>query len=135
MDNTRMMEFVGPAVGHPDGGDAVQYCPVGQGVGIGSSMKFAQIIEFSTDRIDEFNAELDAWQVRTEGDRVPHRAVLSRDHGVQGRYLLMVEFASREQANANSSRPETAAFASFMAAISTSPLTFRNLDILREEAF
>ena len=27
-------------------------------------MKFSQIIEFSTERIDEFNAELDAWMAR-----------------------------------------------------------------------
>jgi hypothetical protein len=33
----------------------------------------------------------------------------------------------------NSSRPETAEFAAFLAGISDGPLTFRNLDVLREE--
>jgi len=98
-------------------------------------MRFAQIIEFSTDRIDDFNAELDAWRVRTEGKRIPHRAVLSRDRDVEGRYLLTVEFSSHEQAMENSARPETAEFASFLGGISNGAPTFRNLDVLRQEDF
>ena len=39
-------------------------------------MKFAQIIEFTTGRIDEFNAGLDEWMASSEGHRIPHRAVL-----------------------------------------------------------
>ena len=96
-------------------------------------MKFAQIIEFSTGRIDEFNAGLDEWMARTDGHRIPHRAVLRRDRDTQDRYLLMVEFASYEQGMENSGRPETGEFAAFLAGISDSTLTFRNLDVLREE--
>jgi hypothetical protein len=96
-------------------------------------MKFAQIIEFSTGRIDEFNAGLDEWIARSNGDRIPHRAVLRRDRDVPGRYLLMVEFASFEQAMENSGRPQTGEFAAFLAGISGGKLTFRNLDVLREE--
>ena len=96
-------------------------------------MTFAQIIEFSTDRIDDFNAELDAWKVRTEGKRIPHRAVLSRDRDTEGRYLLTVEFSSYEKAMENSGRPETAEFAGKLAALCSSPPAFRNLDVLREE--
>ena len=101
----------------------------------GAEMKFSQIIEFSTDRIDQFNAELDAWQARTEGKRIPHRATLSRDRDTTGRHLLIVEFASYEQGRENSDRPETADFAAFLSRISNSPLTFRNLDVIREEDF
>jgi hypothetical protein len=96
-------------------------------------MKFAQIIEFTTGRIDEFNAGLDEWMARSDGHRIPHRAVLRRDRDAQDRYLLMVEFASYEQGTENSGRPETAQFAAFLAGISGSALTFRNLDVLREE--
>jgi hypothetical protein len=96
-------------------------------------MKFAQIIEFTTGRIDEFNAGLDEWMATFEGHRIPHRAVLRRDRDTQDRYLLMVEFASYEQAMENSGRPETGEFAAFLAAISEAALTFRNLDVLREE--
>jgi hypothetical protein len=96
-------------------------------------MKFAQIIEFTTRSIDEFNAGLDDWMARSEGHRIPHRAVLRRDRDAQDRYLLMVEFASCEQGMENSSRSETGEFAAFLAGISDGPLTFRNLDVLREE--
>jgi hypothetical protein len=96
-------------------------------------MKFAQIIEFTTGRIDEFNARLDEWMARSDGHRIPHRAVLRLDRDAQDRYLLMVEFASREQGMENSRRPETGEFAAFLAEISVGGLTFRNLDVLREE--
>ena len=96
-------------------------------------MMFAQIIEFSTRRIDEFNARLDEWMARSDGHRIPHRAVLRRDRDVPDRYLLMVEFASHEQAMENSGRPQTGEFATFLAGISGGKLTFRNLDVLREE--
>jgi hypothetical protein len=98
-------------------------------------MKFSQIIEFSTDQIDQFNAELDAWQTRTQGSRIPHRAALARDRDTNGRHLLIVEFASYEQGMENSNRSETAEFAAILARISGGPLTFRNLDVLREEQF
>ena len=81
-------------------------------------MKFAQIIEFTTSRIDAFNAEL---------------AVLNRDRDAENVYLLMVEFASHEQGMENSSRPETGEFAAFLNSIADGPLTFRNLDVVRVE--
>jgi hypothetical protein len=96
-------------------------------------MKFAQIIEFTTGHIDEFNASLDEWMARSEGHRIPHRAVLRQDRDAQDHYLLMVEFASYEQGMENSSRPETGEFAALLAGISDSALAFRNLDVLREE--
>jgi flagellar hook assembly protein FlgD len=65
-------------------------------------MKFAQIIEFRTSRIEDFNVNLDAWMTRTEGKRIPHRAVLGRDRDVEDHYLLTVEFSSHEQGMANS---------------------------------
>ena len=96
-------------------------------------MRFAQVIEFTTGRIDEFNVGLDEWMARSGGDRIPHRAVLRRDRDAQDRYLLMLEFASYEQGMENSGRPETGEFAAFLAGISEGALTFRNLDVLREE--
>ena len=51
-------------------------------------MKFAQIIEFTTTRIDEFNTNLDAWMAKSEGHRIPHRAVLRSDRDTDNVYLL-----------------------------------------------
>ena len=96
-------------------------------------MKFTQIIEFRTTRIDEFNANLDDWMARTEGDRIPHRAVLRADRDSADLYLLTVEFSSYESGMQNSSRPGTGEFAAFLGEICDGPLQFRNLDVLREE--
>ena len=48
--------------------------------------------------------------------------------------MLTVEFASHDQGMENSNRPATAEFASFLAGICDGPPTFRNLDVLREDA-
>ena len=96
-------------------------------------MKFAQIIEFETSRIDEFNAKFDTWIENSEGHRIPHQAVLRADRDAENVYLLMVEFSSYETAMENSSRPETGEFAAFLATLCDGPLRFRNLDVLREE--
>ena len=95
-------------------------------------MKFAQMIEFRSSRIAEFDHYLDAWMAKTEGDRIPHRAVLTKDRDAEDEYMLMVVFASHDQAMENSDRPATGEFASFLAAICDERPTFRNLDVLRE---
>jgi hypothetical protein len=99
----------------------------------GKIMKFVQIIEFTTSRIDDFNARLDDWMARTEGHRIPHRAVLRKDRDAEDLYLLMVEFSSYDRGMENSGRPETGEFAAFLAEISEGALKFRNFDVLREE--
>jgi hypothetical protein len=96
-------------------------------------MQFVQIIEFTTRRIDDFNAYFDAWKRKTEGERIPHRATLLSDRDAKNGYLLRVEFPSHEQAMENSNRPATSEFAAFLAEISDELLTFRNLDVLRVE--
>jgi hypothetical protein len=96
-------------------------------------MKFSQMIEFETGRIDEFNAHLDAWMMKSEGHRIPHRAVLSRDRDSHDVYVLTVEFSSYEVGMENSARPETGEFAAFLSDLADGPLTFRNLDVIREE--
>ena len=96
-------------------------------------MKFVQIIEFKTSRIEEFNATLDEWLAKTEGQRVPARALQTRDRDQDGVYLHIVEFPSYEQAMENSNRPETTEFAHRLAQLCDGPPVFRNLDVLREE--
>ena len=96
-------------------------------------MKFCQLIQFNTGRIEELNTFFDDWIARSEGDRIPHRAVLHADRDTPGTYLLRVEFSSRDQGMANSARPRTAEFAAFLGEISAGSLRFRNLDVLRED--
>jgi quinol monooxygenase YgiN len=96
-------------------------------------VKFVQIIEFRTSRITELNNYFDAWITSTNGDRIPHRAVLTQNRDDDNQYMLMVEFASHDAGMENSHRPATAEFASFMAGICDGQPTFRNLDVLRED--
>ncbi|MDH6108268.1 quinol monooxygenase YgiN [Kitasatospora sp. MAP12-15] len=98
-------------------------------------MRFVQIIEFKTSRIDEFNALLDRWVEKNAGNRVASRALQARDRDKENVYLNIVEFPSYEQAMDNSNRPETTEFAAQLAALCDGPPAFRNLDLLNERTF
>jgi len=95
-------------------------------------MRFMQIIEFQTDRIDDFFATFDAVIAKTEGS-VPHRALVQKDRNAARTYLLTVEFETHELALANSSRPEVGEFAASLFEMCDAPPTFRDLDVLRDE--
>jgi len=96
-------------------------------------MRFGQIVEFRTSRIDDLNAYFDSWITETQGRRIPHQAVVSKDRDAENVYLLTVEFPSRAVAMENSGRPEVGEFGAFLSSICDGPLTFRNLDVLRSE--
>ena len=96
-------------------------------------MGFIQIIEYKTSRIDELNAALDGWLEKTKGKRAATRGVQTRDRDAEKTYVQIVEFASYDEAMANSQLPETAEFATLLASLCDGPPTFRNLDVLREE--
>jgi quinol monooxygenase YgiN len=95
-------------------------------------MRFIQIIEFTTSRVDELNALLDQWLDQTQGQRTATRGVQTRDRDRANTYVQIVEFSSYEQAMVNSDLPETTAFAARMAELCDGPPTFRNLDVTRE---
>lgn len=96
-------------------------------------MPFIQIIEYTTSRIDEFNAALDEWLDKTKGTRAATRGVQTKDRDATNTYVQIVEFPSYEKAMANSNLPETSEFAAKLASLCDGPPTFRNLDVLREE--
>ena len=97
-------------------------------------MAFIQIIEYRTTKLDEFNAALDGWLEATKGKRAATRGVQTKDRDATDTYVQIVEFPSYEEAMANSNLPETAEFAAQLAALCDGPPTFRNLEVLREEA-
>jgi hypothetical protein len=96
-------------------------------------VRFTQNVSFTTGRIGELNSYFDDWISRSEGDRIPHRAVLLADRDTAGTYVLTVEFSSRETAIENSARPRTGEFAAFLSEIADGPLGFRSFDDLRVE--
>ena len=96
-------------------------------------MRFIQIIELTTSRIDELNSALDDWLAQTQGKRAATRGALTRDRDKANTYLQIVEFPSNEETKANSDLAETGEFAARLAKLCDQPPTFRNLDVTREE--
>jgi hypothetical protein len=93
-------------------------------------MPFIQIIELTTDRIEECEALVEEWERGTAGRRTAQRGTLTQDRDRPGTYLQIVEFPSHEAAMANSALPETAKLALALAERATAPVTFRNLDVV-----
>ncbi|HEY7596092.1 MAG TPA: hypothetical protein VH969_23315 [Actinophytocola sp.] len=96
-------------------------------------MKYVQVIEFTTGRIDEINELMDQWLASTDGKRTAVHALQTSDRDRDRTYLSIVEFPSYEKAMENSNLPETTAFAESMAKLCDGSPVFRNLDVLREE--
>jgi hypothetical protein len=96
-------------------------------------MRFVQLIEYRTSRVDEFNALVDEWLERTQGVRTSERSVQGRDRDKTDTYVQIVEFPSYEKAMENSQRAETAELSERLAKLCDAPPTFRNLDVVREE--
>jgi hypothetical protein len=94
-------------------------------------MPFVQVIEFQTDRIDEFDSIVDEW-ISTSADwGTATRSVRTRDRDKAGTYLQIVEFPSYAAAMENSGRPETTKFSERLAALCSAPPAFRNLVVER----
>ncbi|WP_460064389.1 hypothetical protein [Streptomyces sp. YKOK-I1] len=101
-----------------------------------SSQKFVQIIDFETDRIDEMRALAEEGdQALGDGAGGPVRRLVLKDRSRPGRYLVVVEFDSYEEAMRNSASPETSKFAERMAALCTKPPSFTDCDVEDVTAF
>lgn len=90
---------------------------------------FVQLIEFRTDRVDDFRALVDKWQTEIGSARTARWAVTGADRDRKGTYVQIVEFPNYEQAMANSEHPATKALAEQMAKLADGEATFRNLDV------
>ena len=96
-------------------------------------MKFVQIIECKTSRIDEVNRLTDEFLKKTEGKRPDGRAMRTKDRDGSNTYLEIVEFPSYEVAMKNNDLPETQEFAKKMMEVCDGEPIFRNLDVERED--
>ncbi|MEV8535230.1 hypothetical protein [Streptomyces sp. NPDC051211] len=95
-------------------------------------MKFAQIIDFETERIDEVRELLRAYEerARSEGRTgTPEARTLLKDRANPNRYLAVVEFESYEVAMANSKAAETNELAQELSALMTRPTVYTDCDI------
>ncbi|MFF4354107.1 hypothetical protein [Streptomyces sp. NPDC001530] len=93
-------------------------------------MKFVQIIDFETERMEEMRELVQQAEQRTAGRSggPTHRLVL-QDRNTPNRYLVVIEFESYEDAMRNSNDPETTKMAEQMAALCTRPPSFTDCDV------
>jgi len=96
-------------------------------------MRFIQMFEFTTTRIDEVDALMEKWVAQSEGRRRVDRSVLTAYRDRPQTYVQIVEFASYEEAMQNSALPETAEFAQGLAELCEEPPRFRNLELVRTD--
>src|SRR5215470_14643831 len=96
----------------------------------GPLVQFMQIIEISTDRIDDLTALEDEWRVAGRGRRTGIADWLCADRSSPGRYFSVNLFPSHDAAMANGALPETDALAA--QAMQIGSATFHDCDIVQD---
>jgi len=84
----------------------------------------------TTTKAPEVEELMNGWMAATEGRRSARRSLLAKDRERPDTYVQVVEFPSYQEAMANSTLPETTAFAEKLSALCSSGPTFRNVDEL-----
>ncbi|MFF5962325.1 hypothetical protein ACFY64_01010 [Streptomyces collinus] len=94
-------------------------------------MKFVQIIDFETDRLEEMQQVIEEAGQRSAGRTGgPTHSMLLKDRDRPNRYLALIEFASFEEAMRNSGDPETGRMAERLDALSLNERVFPNCDLV-----
>ena len=91
---------------------------------------FVQLIEFSTDRIEEGRAAVEEYREATEGRRTATRGILAQDRDNPGKYVNIVFFPSYEDAMKNSEMPETQKLSMTLMGLGSGEPRFINLDVI-----
>jgi len=96
---------------------------------------FVQVIEFSTNRLPEFQEIEDRWRDEIGADRTARWAITAADRSASDRYQQIVGFPDYEAAMANSKHPVTGRFAEQLRGVCEGEATFHDLDVRRVQAF
>jgi len=96
--------------------------------GISEPGAFAQLIDFDTDRIAEWDAIVDRWAAAIGAQRTVRWSILGTDRDRPGHHVAVVEFPGYAEAMANSGHPATEAFLKELQAICDGEPRFRNLE-------
>ncbi|MDQ4119398.1 MAG: DUF1059 domain-containing protein [Actinomycetota bacterium] len=91
---------------------------------------FVQLIEFTTDRIEEFDAAAEEWMRDIGSDRTAQWYVVAADRERPGTYVEVVGFPGYEAAMRNSEHPATARIAKRMGEMCRGDVAFRDLDVV-----
>jgi len=93
-------------------------------------MKFVQIIDFETERLDEMQQLLQkAGESNAGRPGGPTHRMLLQDRDNPRRYLALIEFDSYEEAMSNSDNPETAKLAEQLGALCIGERVYTNCDV------
>jgi hypothetical protein len=94
-------------------------------------MKFVQIIDFETERLDEMEQIFEEAGQRSSGRTGgPTHRMLLKDRDNPNRYLALIEFDSYEEAMRNSDDPETGRMAERLGALCIGDRVYTNCDVL-----
>lgn len=92
---------------------------------------FVQLIEFRTDRVEDFDDAVAEWMREIGPARTAQWYLLGADRADPGTYVEVVGFPDHAAAAANSEHPATAAVAKRLQELSEGTLAFRDLDVVR----
>ena len=95
---------------------------------------FVQVIEFRTQRYEEFQRIEDGWVEAIGKDRTAQWAITGADRAEPGRYLQVVGFPSYDAAMTNSKHPATDRFARMLADVCEGEAVFHDLDVRRVQS-
>ncbi|MFE6198531.1 hypothetical protein [Streptomyces sp. NPDC057838] len=94
-------------------------------------MRFVQIIDFETERLDEMEQIFQEAGQRSAGRAGgPTRRTLLRDRANPRRYLALIEFDSYEEAMRNSDDPEIGRLAERVGALCIGDRVYTDCDLL-----
>lgn len=94
-------------------------------------MSFVQAIDIETDDIQPIRDHVNEWHSEQTGVAPGYRGTrILADEDRPGRYLIEVEFTSREEAEANNDRAETAAWAQKLEGLVEGSPTYANRSIV-----
>ncbi|MGV9499109.1 hypothetical protein ACWDQ0_12605 [Streptomyces sp. NPDC003642] len=94
-------------------------------------MKFVQIIDFETERLDEMEQIFEEAGQRVAGRTGgPTHRMLLKDRDNPRRYLALIEFDSYEKAMSNSDDPETGRMAERLGALCIGDRVYTNCDLV-----
>ena len=92
-------------------------------------MTFVQIIDYKTDKVDDFNRLMDRWVEQTQGTRTATHSIVAEDRNTH-HVVEVVEFPSYEEAMRNSNLAETNQIYEEIVALCDGPPTFTDLDVI-----
>ena len=96
---------------------------------------FVQLIEFRTERIEEWDGIQDRRHTAIGADETVRWSMLGADRDRLDTYVAIVEFPDYDRATASSRHPATDAWAADLTKICSDDLAFRNLDVRRARPY